>query len=377
MKVAVIIPTYNEAENIETLIEEIETASQKFSQHETSLLVVDDNSPDGTGEKVKALQSRFQNISLISGEKRGLGQAYLRGMDYAVEKLEAEILFEIDADFQHDPKAISKFIEKIDEGYDFVIGSRYIEGGSIPKNWGIKRKLLSRAGNLLVRLLLLKLDIHDWTSGYRAIKSKVYKQARETLSSFNGYTFQVAFLYQAIKSKSKVCEIPIHFGERKFGQSKIGAEYVKNLMLYLILTRFRETVTPRFIKFLIVGTIGFIINTVTLEVLVKLGVRPSIAGASGAELAIISNFTLNNIWTFKEKKITSIRKIPGRFLVFNLASIGSVIIQFITIEIGTGIFGKPSYRIFYVLGVGIGLIWNYFMYNRVVWKTHKGKRANA
>ena len=105
--------------------------------------------------------------------------------------------------------------------------------------------------------------------------------------------------------------------------------------------------------------------------LVRLGIRPSISGGIGGELAIISNFTFNNIWTFKEKKITSIRQIPGKFIIFNLASFGSVIIQTITIEIGTRIFGVPTYRIFYVLGVGIGLIWNYFMYNRVVWQTHK------
>lgn len=371
MKVVIIIPTYNEVENIGRLIEALELASRKFSHHETALLVVDDNSPDRTGIVVKKLKKKFDNLFLLTGEKRGLGQAYLRGMAYASEKLGAEIMFEIDADFQHDPFSLPDFIKKIDEGYDFVVGSRYITGGSIPKNWSAGRKILSKIGNLLIRIGLLTFSVHDWTSGYRAVKTWVYRDAKPQLTNFNGYTFQVAFLHCALRSGAKVVEIPIQFGERKYGKSKIGSEYVKNLLVYLVKTRIRETVTPRFLKFLVVGTIGFIINTVVLEVLVRLGIRPSIAGGTGGELAIISNFTLNNIWTFKEKKITSIRQIPGKFIIFNLASFGSVIIQATTIEIGTRTFGLETYRIFYVLGVGIGLVWNYFMYNRVVWQTHK------
>lgn len=373
MKVVIIVPTYNELENIENLIEALQKSSQNFSHHETQILVVDDNSPDGTGKKVETLQKKYNNLHLLSGEKKGLGQAYLRGMDYAVNKLGAELMFEIDADFQHDPQAIPEFIEKIDEGCDFVIGSRYIQGGSIPKNWGLSRKFLSRIGNYIVRTLLLNFKIHDWTSGFRAIKSWIYTKIKDELKDFNGYTFQVAFLQKAINSSAKVTEIPIEFGERKYGKSKIGGEYVKNLIIYLVKTRFRETMTPRFMKFLVVGTIGFIINTLVLEILVKLGIRPSIAGGLGAEMAIISNFTLNNLWTFKEQKITSIKQIPGKFLIFNAASFGSVIIQATTIEIGTRIFGKALYRLYYVIGVGIGLLWNYFMYNRVVWKTHKSK----
>ncbi|MCH7952103.1 polyprenol monophosphomannose synthase [Patescibacteria group bacterium] len=244
MNVVIVIPTYNEVKTIERLIDGLKSASKKFPQHKTHLLVVDDNSPDGTGDVVRKLQSRYDDISLLTGEKRGLGQAYLRGMDFAIEKLKADIMLEIDADFQHDPHAVPGFIEKIDKGYDFVIGSRYIKGGSIPRNWGVNRKILSRMGNLIIRVSLLTLSVHDWTSGYRAMRSWVYKKTRSNLVSFNGYTFQVAFLYQALKSKAKVVEIPIHFGERKYGESKIGSEYVKNLLMYLAKTRFKETVTP-------------------------------------------------------------------------------------------------------------------------------------
>ena len=107
MKVVIIIPTYNEAENIKRFIEAVQETSKKFSHHETHLLVVDDNSPDGTGEIVKKLKNKYKNLHLLTGEKHGLGQAYLRGMDYATETLKAEVMFEIDADFQHDPSVIS------------------------------------------------------------------------------------------------------------------------------------------------------------------------------------------------------------------------------------------------------------------------------
>src|SRR3989304_6919984 len=194
MRITIVTPTYNEVENIPSFIERLERASEAFSQHTTNILVVDDNSPDGTGERVKDLQNRYANLFLLSGEKRGLGQAYLRGMDYALAKLKPDLLFEIDADFQHDPDAIGAFVEKLEEGFDFVIGSRYIPGGSIPPNWGWLRKLLSTIGNLVVRTIIGNWKIHDWTSGYRAIRTEVYERRGEDLRTFNGYTFQVAFL---------------------------------------------------------------------------------------------------------------------------------------------------------------------------------------
>jgi len=129
MKVVIIIPTYNEKENIGLLITALHEASQQFSQHTSHLLVVDDNSPDGTAAEVKAKQKKYKNLHLITGKKEGLGKAYLRGMDYASDKLGAEVMFEMDADFSHDPKLIPKFLEKIDQGYDLVVGSRYTSGG--------------------------------------------------------------------------------------------------------------------------------------------------------------------------------------------------------------------------------------------------------
>jgi dolichol-phosphate mannosyltransferase len=376
MKIVIIIPTYNEAENIEGLIEALQESSKRFPKHKTKLLVVDDNSPDGTGKLVKKLKLSYDNLYLLTGEKRGLGQAYLRGMDYAIKKLNAEVMFEIDADFQHDPYALPDFVKKIDKGYDFVIGSRYIKGGSIPKNWGLTRKILSKVGNLIVRTGLLTLHIHDWTSGYRAIRSWVYQKARKKLLGFNGYTFQVAFLYEALRSNAKVTETPIHFGERKYGKSKIGSEYVKNLLIYLLDTRIRETVSWRFFKFAVVGGTGFVIQTIIFEVLgvFMLLVSPALATIIGGQVAILSNYTLNNLWTFKDKIITHPAKLVSKFFQFWLTSNFAVLVlQGGTVKVGELVVGDNKLLIqgFYILGLVFTLIWNYTVYNRLIWKTHK------
>ncbi|OGY22401.1 MAG: hypothetical protein A3A65_04575 [Candidatus Chisholmbacteria bacterium RIFCSPLOWO2_01_FULL_49_14] len=376
MKVVIIIPTYNEKENIGLLITALHEASQQFSQHTSHLLVVDDNSPDGTGDLVKILMKKYDNLSLLSGEKRGLGEAYLRGMDYAVEKLNADVVFEIDADFQHDPKAIPGFMEQIDKGFDFVIGSRYIEGGSIPENWGVQRKILSKIGNLLVRSLLLTFSIHDWTSGFRAIRSQIYREVRDALRQFNGYTFQVAFLHEALKHGAKAVEIPIHFGERKYGKSKIGGEYVKNLLVYLAKVRFQETIHGRFFKFAVVGGTGLVMQTLIFEVLgvVMKVVSPTLATIIGGQVAIVSNFSLNNLWTFKDKIITSPGKLVLKFLQFYLTSnFAVVVLQGGSVKIGEKLVGNHELLIqgFYILGIVLTLVWNYTIYNRFIWKTQR------
>ena len=143
MRIVVILPTYNERGNIEKLIPILEEeVFPKIKKHNMSILVADDNSPDGTGEEVLKMMKKWSNIEISKGTKEGLGAAYVRAMNYAVDKMKADVMFEMDADFFHDPNKIPEFLSKIDQGYDFVVGSRYIKGGGIPKNWGIHRKIL-------------------------------------------------------------------------------------------------------------------------------------------------------------------------------------------------------------------------------------------
>lgn len=372
MKAVILLPTYNEKGNIATLIDQIEKEILPLSNYNFNLLIVDDSSPDKTALVVKEKQKNYPNLYLlINKQKVGLGRALLAGMNYAFAKLGAEIVFEMDADLSHDPKKIPEFIKKIEEGADFVIGSRYIKGGSIPQRWGIHRKIFSRAGNLLVRVILGNFRVHEWTSGYRAIKKKFFELAKDELQDFSGYTFQVAFLHKSIKQGAKVAEVPINFSERYYGRSKLAPlDYITNLLLYVTTARFTELWEKGFIKFCTVGTIGFIINALFLEVFYRLGIRPGPAAAMGAELAIISNFLLNNFWTFSTQRITKPLKLIKKFLQFNFTSIGAVAIQGIVVGLGTSFLGDEWRLIFMTLAVVFLIIpYSWLIYNRVIWKT--------
>ena len=154
-KVVVIIPTYNEKENIGRMIDVLEEdIFPKIKNNQMEILVVDDKSPDGTAEIVREKMKKFKNIILDLGNKQGLGAAYKRGMKYAMEKMKADAVIEFDADFQHDPKYIIDLVQKFDEGYDYVIGSRFVKGGSYPKQWDFYRKFLTKYGGLFSRIVL-------------------------------------------------------------------------------------------------------------------------------------------------------------------------------------------------------------------------------
>jgi len=371
MKAVIILPTYNEKGNIERIIHILEDEIfPTIKNHSMYILVADDNSPDGTADEVKKLMKKYKNLELNMGEKRGLGAAYVRAMTYAVKNLNADIMFEMDADLSHDPKKVPEFLKKIDEGYDFVIGTRYSAGGSIPSNWGLSRKIQSIAGNLIVRTILMRLWIHDWTGGFRAIKKDVFLREKSELTVFRGYTFQVSFLHKAVRDGFKVAEVPIHFTDRTLGRSKIvPREYIVDLLKYVIIARFWELVHSPFSKYAITGFIGYIITAVTLEILFRKGLHPSIAGAIGAELSIIWNFTVNNFWTFSNYKITNPFKVLLKFPQFNLVSLGSLVIISTVIGIGTHFFGVHTRQIFLIIAVGVFVIpYSYSMYNIFIWK---------
>lgn len=374
MNVVIIIPTYNEKENIERLITTLqEEIFPKITDHTMKVLVVDDNSPDGTGEIVKEVSKKFKNVELLSGSKQGLGAAYVRGMTYAIEKMDADVIFEFDADFSHDPKKIPEFLKKIDEGYDFVIGTRYSQGGSIPSDWGLHRKFLSRFGNLLVHFVMMRFYIHDWTGGYRAIKKEVFLKEKTKLEAIQGYTFQISFLHRAVQDGFKVAEVPFNFVDRTKGKSKIPSrETIIASLTYVFRERLIELVHSPFLKYAITGFGGYIINALSLEYFADgVGLQPFLAALLASELSIIWNFTLNNTWAFSQYKIDSFSKLILKFLQFNLVSAGSVAINSTIIFLATHWFGNtPIVRqIALVIAIGFFVIpYSYTMYNIFIWK---------
>ncbi len=375
MNTTVILPTYNEKENIEELIVRLEDEIfPQIKNHKMSILVADDFSPDGTSGLVKKLMNKYKNLQISEGSKNGLGAAYIRGMNYAISNMDAEVLFEMDADGQHDPTKIPDFLKKIDEGCDMVIGTRYSAGGSIPKNWPPQRKLFSIAANLFVRTVFMRLNIHDWTGGYRALKKEVFLKEKKELESYNGYIFQISFLQKAVRDGFKIGEVPFHFTDRTLGKSKIAPlGYIFDVLYFVLTTRIRELMMGSFGKFLVVGGFGFILNAVTLQFLVGYqGWNPSIANLVGAAIAIFSNYNFNNLWTFRQKRVKSVVEYFLKMIQFYATSaFGVIFIQTGTIFIGDTLFTREYYFTYFLIGTAFLLVWNFTIYNRFIWKTHK------
>lgn len=345
------------------MVEKLEKIFVTERNYHFSILVVDDNSPDGTSAIVKGLSKKFPNVFLLTGEKKGLGVAYVRGMHYAVEKLHADILFEMDSDLSHDPTVIPHFLRKLEEGYDMVVGSRYIKGGSIPPNWALSRKIYSGVGNIIVRLGLMIPRVHEWSNGYRALTKEVFGGIHKGLEKYAGYTFQIASLHRAIKEGFKITEIPIIFVDRKYGMSKfVVTDYAPNVIKYILLN-------SSFVRFVVTGGIGFIINVIGLEVFYRMGFSPGIASAMGGEFSIVSNFLINNFWSFSHKKIAMGGSLFAQFVRFNIVALGAVLIQSVVIEVGTHYYGDHTRYLFLILAVIFLIIpYSYFMYNRFIWK---------
>jgi len=344
----------------------------KISGAEMHLLVVDDNSPDGTGKVVQENKSKYKNLHLLEGEKKGLGWAYIRGFKYAIGELGADAVMEMDADFQHPPRFVKDMVKAYLDGADYVIGSRYIKGGSVPKEWAMSRKLVSFFGNLFIRLVLLKPKIHDLTTGFRLtrVKGVLDKIDLDNLMEPERFAYKVDLLYQSIKNSKKVVEVPLEFAPRTEDVSKFNPKEMIATFKVAIILGIKDK--QRFIKFGTVGFIGYIINASFLYLFSKRGFPEWASWAGSTELAIISNFTLNNLWTFSSEKISGVGKLISKFLQFNLTSAGALAIQTGVGTVGVMILG-PQYRqiILPFIIVFLVLPYNYAMYNIVIWKTWK------
>lgn len=233
-KIFVVTPTYNERENILKLI----TAIQKLNIPNLHILVVDDNSPDGTGEVVKEFCSLDESVHLLAREKKsGLGNAYKDGFRWALSN-GAEIIIEMDADFSHDPFDIPRLIAEINQGFDLVIGSRLVGDGGVV-GWGAKRTFMSRSAMILSRILL-GLKTKDVTAGFRAFRREVFSSVDLSLFLSTGYSFQEEMVFWCEKKHLKIKEIPVKFVDRQFGQSKLSLAEAFNFLTMIFKIKVRN-----------------------------------------------------------------------------------------------------------------------------------------
>ena len=228
-KAVVIIPTYNEIDNISTVIEKVLNLSKNFD-----ILVVDDNSPDGTAEVVKGFVSKYSNRVFleIKNIKEGLGKAYTLGFSWAMER-NYDYIFEMDADLSHDPNDLVRmYVELQSINCDVVIGSRYVNGINVV-NWPLSRIMLSYFASIYSRIIT-GLPVKDATSGFVGFKREVLEKMNLSSILFNGYAFQIELKFKAYKNNFKILEIPIIFRDRVHGESKMSGNIIFEAVFGLI-----------------------------------------------------------------------------------------------------------------------------------------------
>lgn len=431
MKIVVVIPTYNEKENIQKLIPVLDGLF-KNSDLNFNVLIVDGNSPDGTFIESNNLAKNYKFLHAIKeNNKSGLGSAYVMGITYAIKTLKADIVVEMDADFQHDPQKLIQIVTPIVENKaDYVIGSRFTKGGSIPKDWAWNRKLLSVGGNLISKVILGIFNLTDFTSGYKASRVKNFLDQIDLQKIMStGFAYKIDLLYQMYKLKAKIIEVPIVFGSRDKGDSKMEKNNTLDSLRVVIMLRIKNN--KNFFKFVIVGFVGLFVDAGLFNFLRLSNLTSSYNGAIFSGLvAMLTTFILNNFWSFEERVLKiSIGKFFGViiyiFLGISLSLLGhatntrvvlittpitvlimivldrlfkyktlsfnryfngiiNVLIYFMFSFFPVAVRSKLVYlsvynlgdtfiitNLAFFIGIAFGLLWNFTIYNKIIWKNIK------
>lgn len=217
----VVMPTYNEAENLDRIVRAVDAALGRIAPGAHRILIVDDNSPDGTGEIADALAAELDSVEVLHRtSKRGLGHAYLEGFGRALDG-GAQLVVEMDADFSHEPRYLEALVRSAADA-DLVLGSRYVPGGGV-RDWGLLRRLISRGGGFYARTIL-GIGVRDLTGGFKCFRREVLEAIELDSVRSEGYVFQIELTYRAILAGFRVREVPIIFQDRAAGSSKMSAQ---------------------------------------------------------------------------------------------------------------------------------------------------------
>lgn len=369
MKVVIVIPTYNEAENVVKLVPQLAEEIPNIS-HEVVTLFVDDSSPDGTAQILEGLKAKYHFVNIfVRKEKTGLGAAYIDGFKKAMNEMDADVIMEMDADLQHDPKDIKRFIKEIDNGFDFVMGSRYMKGGSVPKEWAFYRKLLSWSGNLFSKFALGIFSLTEFTNGFRATRVKgVLDQVDLDAIKSDGFAYKLDLLHKTYKTGAKMKEIPIVFGLRDRGISKMEQNNMIESLIVVLTIRYQES--KRFVKFITVGFVGLGVDGTIFNVLRLTLVSSNFASAISGLFGMTTTFTLNNAWSFKDRKIESNKRKALKFGPYIVVSYIPIIFRSWLVGFSVNSFGDTTIvaNIAFFVGVVIGTVWNFVIYSKIIWR---------
>jgi len=363
LELAIVIPTYNEAANVGPLVEKINEALSSISWE---IIFVDDDSTDGTPEKLQALALKDTRIRYIRRVgRRGLSSACIEGMS----STRAPIIAVMDADLQHDERILPEMLRAISTNeYDIVVGSRYIAGGGISKEWTWFRKFMSLFATRLGKKIS-RCEILDPMSGFFMLRRETHWQ---TIHQLSGKGFKILLDILASSPKPlRVKEIPFDFRVRVAGESKLDGNVIKDY-LFLLLEKTIGTIVPiRFILFVMVGAIGALLHLSVLASCIRLFHKEFwISQTIASSGAMILNFSINNVLTYSDRRLKGSRFVKGVILFILICSIGA----YTNVLLAQYLFQhQTTWWIAGLVGAMIGSVWNYSVSTQIVWR--KQKRA--
>ncbi|TGL54734.1 glycosyltransferase family 2 protein [Leptospira wolffii] len=382
-KVSVLLPTYNEAENIEICLSNLDRI---FKKEEYEIIVIDDNSPDGTWSIVEKIREANPRLKLIRRmTDRGLSSAIVSGMSLA----EGEFFLVMDADLQHDESVLPEMIRELENGADVAVGTRYANGGSTGK-WNWIRKFLSVVANAFAKFLL-PIRISDPKSGFFAIRREVFFKSGEKINP-GGFKILLELIGR-YEGDLKIKEVPFHFRRRLHGETKLNNSIARSFLVSVLDLRFGKWVSSTFLLYSIVGLSGVLVNLFGFVLFESLGIRDVPTGFEilplfpasvffGIELSIVSNFILNNYFTFYETRYEKWAAIRG-FVIFSGVSALGILVQL-------GIFQLLFHKFLPRLGVpqnfearllcdltaiAVAMFTNYFLNSNITWLNPSRKRS--
>lgn len=393
MRLVVNVPTYNERDNIEEVIKKILLQEKLLPNIDLHVLVSDSHSPDGTAQIVEKIARTNPKVHYLDVKQRGLGVGLVKGHRFAIDKLKADVLAQMDGDLSHDPAILPRMVAYIKSGYDLVNGSRLIRGGRNLLGW--HRRLFTRGSALFCKLSWGTFNLSEYTNSYRVFNKNLFEKIDFSKVPWRAKTYiiQPAFLYAAIKAGAKVKEIPITFEDRKRGYSKAKIiAYTLDVLKFGLKVRIERSKT--FFKFLTVGVFSYLLNAASLGIfnrgeiyfykilsqplfsfipalenapkLFAISVdRLLVSSVISIELSIIFNFLFHEKWTFKHRSHDGSSLF--RFIKFNFTSIASPAIQLISILFFARVLLMHE-QIGLAVGVVIGLFANYFLNTILIWK---------
>jgi dolichol-phosphate mannosyltransferase len=355
VELTVVVPSFNEIDNVEPLIERLRDALNGIAWE---VIYVDDDSSDGTAAKVRELSQTDPRVRCIQRiGRRGLSTAVIEGMLAS----SAPYLAVIDADLQHDEKLLPRMLATLkSDGLDIVVGSRYVAGGAIGE-WDKRRSVMSRIATRLARLVV-SAEIADPLSGFFMLHRSAFERTARRLS---GSGFKILLdLFASAPTPYRFAELPYVFGERIHGESKLDSLVIWEYLMLLLDKRVGRWVPVRFVLFAAIGGSGVIVHLAALRLVLVYLIFP-LAQAIGTVCAMTTNFLLNNMLTYRDQRLHGLKLIKGLFSFYAICGIGAVA----NIGIASAFFGQRySWWISGLAGSAVGVVWNYAVSSVFTWR---------